>query len=169
MPIAHVNDTEIWHEVQGIGHPLLLLPGLGLDHRYYRFGEPLLRGTASTILVDPRGIGQSRKDDPSLVTYTAEFWADDVAALVRSLGYATVDVLGSSLGGAMAMAFALRHPDLVRSLIVIGAFSELDRAMKMNFTLRKSIIAKLGMGEEIAEFMSLFTLTREFIDRKSVV
>lgn len=140
------------------------MPGLGLDHRYYRLGEPLLRDVCTTVLVDPRGIGQSQKDDPSDVTYSAELWADDFAALARELGYAKIDVLGSSLGGSMAQAFTLRHPDMVRSLIVIGAFSELDRAMEMNFSLRKKIIAKLGMSEELADFMGLSTMTREFME-----
>jgi len=140
------------------------LPGLGLDHRYYRLGEPLLRDVCTTVLVDPRGIGQSQKDDPSDVTYSAELWADDFAALARELGYAKIDVLGSSLGGSMAQALTLRHPDMVRSLIVIGAFSELDRAMEMNFSLRKKIIAKLGMSEELADFMGLSTMTREFME-----
>ena len=140
------------------------MPGLGLDHRYYRLGEPLLRDVCTTVLVDPRGIGQSQKDDPSDVTYSAELWADDFDALARELGYAKIDVLGSSLGGSMAQAFTLRHPDMVRSLIVIGAFSELDRAMEMNFSLRKKIIAKLGMSEELADFMGLSTMTREFME-----
>lgn len=164
MAQADVNGTQIWHEVNGSGHPLLMLPGLGLDHNYYRFGEPLLRDTAATVLVDPRGIGESRKDDPEDVTYSAELWADDFAALARHLGYAQIDVLGSSLGGSMAQAMALRHPDLIRSIIVIGGFSELDRAMETNFSLRKKIIAKLGMSEELADFMGLSTMTREFMD-----
>jgi pimeloyl-ACP methyl ester carboxylesterase len=164
MAQAAINDTELWYDVNGEGHPLLLLPGLGLDHNYYRFGEPLLRDAATTVLVDPRGIGQSRKDDPDTVTYCAELWADDFAALARHLGYDTIDVLGSSLGGSTAQAMALRHPDLVRSLIVIGGFSELDRAMEINFSLRKKIIAKLGMSEELADFMGLSTMTREFMD-----
>lgn len=164
MPIADVNGTSIWYEVNGEGHPIILFPGLGLDHNYYRFGEPLLRPHARTILVDPRGIGQSRKDPVSSVTYSAELWADDFAALLRHLCITSCDILGSSLGGSMAQAFALRHPGLVRSLIVIGAFSELDRAMEINFTLRKKIIANLGMGEEIADFMGLFTMTREFME-----
>lgn len=164
MTQADVNGTRIWYEVNGSGTPLFLLPGLGLDHRYYRLGEPLLRDVASTVLVDPRGIGESQKDDPAEVTYTAELWADDFAALARELGYRKIDVLGSSLGGSMAQALTLRHPDLVRSLIVIGAFSELDRAMEMNFTLRKKIIAKLGMSEELADFMGLSTMTREFME-----
>lgn len=164
MAQANVNGTQIWHELNGAGTPLFLLPGLGLDHRYYRLGEPLLRDVCTTVLVDPRGIGQSQKDDPSDVTYSAELWADDFAALARELGYAKIDVLGSSLGGSMAQAFTLRHPDMVRSLIVIGAFSELDRAMEMNFSLRKKIIAKLGMSEELADFMGLSTMTREFME-----
>jgi len=40
MPTASVNGTELWCQVQGEGDPILLLPGLGLDHNYYRFGEP---------------------------------------------------------------------------------------------------------------------------------
>ena len=164
MAQANVNGTQIWHELNGAGTPLFLLPGLGLDHRYYRLGEPLLRDVCTTVLVDPRGIGQSQKDDPSDVTYSAELWADDFAALARELGYAKIDVLGSSLGGSMAQALTLRHPDMVRSLIVIGAFSELDRATEMNFSLRKKIIAKLGMSEELADFMGLSTMTREFME-----
>jgi len=164
MPHAEVNGTEIWYEVQGAGPPLMLLPGLGLDHRYYRLGEPLLRGHASTVLIDPRGVGRSRKDDPATVTYTAELWADDFAALAGHLGWDEVDVLGSSLGASMAQAMAVRHPGLVRALIVVGGFSELDRAMEMNFSLRKKMVAKLGMGEELADFMGLSTMTREFLE-----
>ena len=86
MPTASVNGTEIWYETQGSGHPLMLFPGLGMDHRYYRLGEPLLRDSCMTVLVDPRGVGRSRKDDPSEVLYTSELWADDFAALVRAGG-----------------------------------------------------------------------------------
>lgn len=164
MAHADINGTQLWYEVNGNGHPMFMLPGLGLDHAYYRFGEPMLRDIASTVLVDPRGIGASRKDDPNTVTYSAELWADDFAALARHLGFERIDVLGSSLGGSTAQAMALRHPELIRSIIVIGGFSELDRAMEINFSLRKKIIAKLGMSEELADFMGLSTMTREFMD-----
>ena len=163
MATANVNGTELWYSIQGEGSPLLLLPGLGLDHQYYRLGEPILRKSCRTILVDPRGIGQSKKDSPAGVLYTPELWADDFAALLRSLNLGKVHVLGSSLGGSMAQVMGLKYPDLLASMIVVGGFSELDRAMEINFTLRKKIIAKLGMGEEIADFMGLFTMTREFM------
>jgi pimeloyl-ACP methyl ester carboxylesterase len=167
MSLAQVNGTEIWYSVEGTGHPLMLCPGLGMDHQYYRLAAPLLRAHAKVILLDPRGIGQSRKDSPKQFPYTPELWADDFAALTRQLNLGKIDILGSSLGGAMAMSFAEKYPELTRSLIVIGGFSQLDRALETNFRLRKKIIAKLGMGEEIADFMGLSTMTREFMETET--
>src|ERR1700730_5605462 len=164
MALAEVNGTELWYSVEGDGEPLMLFPGLGLDHTYYRLGEPLLKNKFKVVLIDPRGIGQSPKEPPDKVTYTPELWADDFAALARHLGFQRANILGSSLGGAMAMAFAEKYPNLTQALIVIGGFSQLDRALETNFRLRQKIIAKLGMGEEIADFMGLSTMSREFMD-----
>lgn len=164
MPFASVNGISLWYEINGKGNPLYLFPGLGLDHNYYRFAVPLLQDHATLVGVDPRGIGQSEKPDPRTHEYSAEVWADDFAALARSLGHEQIDILGSSLGGSMAMAMALRHPDLVRSLTVIGGFSEIDRAIEMNMNFRKKVIAALGMGEVLADFMSMSTMTREFME-----
>lgn len=164
MAIAKVNGVDIWYQLSGSGNPLYLLPGLGLDHNYYRFAVPLLEDHATVVAVDPRGIGQSGKPSPAENEYSAEVWADDFAALARSLGHRRIDVLGSSLGGSMAMALALRHPDIVRSLTVIGGFSEIDRAIEMNMNFRKKVIAALGMGEVLADFMSMSTMTREFME-----
>jgi pimeloyl-ACP methyl ester carboxylesterase len=161
MPIASVNGTQIYFERQGSGEPILLIPGLGLDHTYYRLGEPLLRQHMETIGVDMRGVGQSQKD---VVEYTAELWADDFAALIGELGLGSAHVLGSSLGGTIGLAMGVRHPEKVRSLIIVGGFSELTRSVEMNYALRKKLIVKLGMGEELAEFMGLWIMTREFIE-----
>jgi pimeloyl-ACP methyl ester carboxylesterase len=64
----------------------------------------------------------------------------------------------------MAMALAESRPELVRSLVVVGGFSELDRAAALNFGLRARLIRKLGMSDEVADYMGLWTLTREFIN-----
>jgi pimeloyl-ACP methyl ester carboxylesterase len=161
MPIVSANGTEIYNERNGQGEPLLLVPGLGLDHTYYRLGEPLLRESFETILVDPRGIGKSRKD---VVDYTAELWADDFAAMLDAIGISSAHVLGSSLGGAVALAMGVRHPAKVKSLIPVGAFTELTRSVELNYALRKKLIAKIGMGDEMAEFMGLWIMTRDFIE-----
>jgi len=160
MPTVKTNEATIFYIRRGEGEPLLLIPGLGLDHTYYSQGEPLLREHFETISVDPRGIGQSSKDD---VEYTAELWADDFAALLTEIGVEKAHILGSSLGGTIALAMGVNHPEKVKSLTIVGGFSELTKSVEMNYALRKKMLPKLGMGEEMAEFMGLWIMTREFI------
>ena len=162
---SDVGGVTIHHVICGEGPPVLLIPGWPQTWYVWRH---VMRALADAgfraIAVDPRGIGQSLKDSPKDVTYTPELWADDFAALARSLGFQQVDVLGSSLGAATAMVFAEKYRSLTRSLVAIGGFSQLDRALEMNFRFRKKLIAKLGMGEEIADFMAMSTMTREFME-----
>jgi pimeloyl-ACP methyl ester carboxylesterase len=153
--------TTLHYATSGAGEPILLIPGLGLDHSYYRFGIPLLSPHLQVLAVDPRGIGRSTKSPPP---YTVEAWADDFAVMIDKLGFGPIHVLGSSLGGSMALALAQRHPGKLKSLIVVGGFSELDRATELNFRLRLRLIEKLGMSDEVADYMGLWTLTRKFIN-----
>jgi pimeloyl-ACP methyl ester carboxylesterase len=161
MPDIDIGKATLHYEVAGTGEPILLIPGLGLDHTYYRFGIPLLSRHLQVLAVDPRGIGRSTKSPPP---YSVESWADDFAAMIDRLGHGPIHVLGSSLGGAMALALAQRHPATVRTLSVVGGFSELDRATELNFRLRLRLIEKLGMSDEVADYMGLWTLTRKFIN-----
>lgn len=161
MPLQKVNGTEIYYEVSGKGDPVLMIPGLGLDHTYYAQGLPSLEPHMTAITVDPRGVGRSRKDN---VEYTVDLWADDFAALIDSLGHGPVNVLGTSLGGSIALALAARHPDKVKSLMAVGAFSELNESVHLNYSLRKRLIGKIGLSEEMADFIALWIMTPEFIE-----
>jgi pimeloyl-ACP methyl ester carboxylesterase len=161
VPDIDIGGTTLHYATSGAGEPILLIPGLGLDHSYYRFGMPLLARHLQVLAVDPRGIGRSTKKPPP---YTVEAWADDFAVMIDKLGFGPIHVLGSSLGGSMALALAQRHPGKVKSLMVVGGFSELDRATELNFRLRLRLIEKLGMSDEVADYMGLWTLTRKFIN-----
>ena len=161
MPDIDIGGAELHYEVTGTGAPILLIPGLGMDHSYYRLGVPLLARRMQVLAVDPRGIGGSTKSPPP---YSVEAWADDLAVMIDKLGFGPIHVLGSSLGGSMALALAQRHPGKLRSLTVVGGFSELDRATELNFRLRLRLIQKLGMSDEVADYMGLWTLTRKFIN-----
>ena len=161
MPVYHVRGADLFCHQEGSGEPILLLPGLGLDYQYYRLATPLLSANLSVHAVDPRGIGQSTDNDRP---YTVEEWAMDFAELIPAIGLGPMHVLGTSLGGAMALALAEAAPETVRSLTVVGAFSELDRAAVINFDLRSRLIEKLGFSTEVSDYMGLWTLTREFIN-----
>jgi pimeloyl-ACP methyl ester carboxylesterase len=161
MSYVEIPGAKIYCEQEGSGDPLLLIPGLGMDHSYYKLATPLLAKKFSIYAVDPRGIGKSTKSPPP---YSVEAWADDFAQIIDALGFGPIHVLGSSLGGAMALALAVRHQAQVRSLVVVGGFSELDRATELNFRLRLRLIDRLGLSDEVADYMGLWTLTRKFIN-----
>ena len=161
MSITRVNGAELYCEVEGEGAPLLMLPGLGRGTSYFDAIEPILRKDFQTIVVDPRGIGRSSRAEGVL---TAELWADDFAALLGLLRLPAAHVLGSSHGGSMAMAMALRHPAVVRSLLLFGAFSELDRFMVLNMDLRIRLAKKIGMGEDMRDFIALWTFGHEGLE-----
>src|SRR5712691_9151255 len=164
MPEIAITGAKLHYAVSGTGEPILLIPGLGMDHTYYRLGVPLLARRMQVLAVDPRGIGRSTKSPPP---YSVEGWADDFAAMIDRLGFGPIHVLGSSLGGSMALALAQRHSGKLKSLMIVGAFSELDRATELNFRLRLRLIQKLGMSEEVADYMGLWTLTRKFINSEA--
>lgn len=161
MTYIEIPGAKIYCAQEGSGDPLLLIPGLGMDHSYYKLATPRLAKQATIYAIDPRGIGKSTKSPPP---YSVEAWADDFAQVIDALGFGPIHVLGSSLGGAMALALAVRHQAKVRSLIVVGGFSELDRATELNFRLRLRLIDRLGLSDEVADYMGLWTLTRKFIN-----
>ena len=113
-----VNGVELHYEIHGRGSPLVMLHG-GVNPSDM-FGAPLAAMAKShqVIAIHLRGHGFSTDAEGP---WSAEQMADDVAALLGKLGMAKVDVMGWSLGGGVALQTAIRHPALVRKLVVISA------------------------------------------------
>ena len=108
-----------YHEA-GAGHPLLLVMGLGADRSAW--GPHVERWSTRfrCIVVDNRGAGLSPA--PSGPYSTAEL-ADDYAALAAALNLGPADVVGISMGGAIAQELALRHPEVVRRLVLVASWA----------------------------------------------
>jgi 3-oxoadipate enol-lactonase len=117
MPSARSGGTELWWESTGAGAPVLLVMGLGMNATGWWRTVPVLAEQFEVIAFDNRGVGRSgRPAGP----YSIEQMADDAVAVLDAAGAQTAHVYGISLGGMIAQAVALRHPDRVDSL-VLGA------------------------------------------------
>ena len=86
-----------------------------LDNWDPRVIDPIAH-TPHVIAFDNRGVGASTGTVPD----TVESMADDAYAFITALGFPTVDILSFSLGGMVAQALVLKHPELVRKLILTG-------------------------------------------------
>lgn len=107
-----------FHAVQaGAGPPLLLIAGLGYASWCWRDLQRDLAQDARTLAFDNRGTGRSDKPPGP---YSLALMADDAAAVLDAAGWPDAHVLGHSMGGYIALTLALRHPQHVRSLVLVG-------------------------------------------------
>lgn len=117
MPTVQVNDIDMYYEIHGEGEPLVLIAGLNSDHTLYRGILPHLATKNQVIVFDNRGVGQSSKPD---IPYSIEMMADDTAGLLDALNITGAHILGTSMGGRIAVALALQHPRHVKSLVLVS-------------------------------------------------
>ncbi|HYY44679.1 MAG TPA: alpha/beta hydrolase [Actinomycetota bacterium] len=141
---ASVNGLEMYYEIQGTGRPLILLHG-GVG-AIEMFGEVLglLAEGRQVVAVDLQAHGRTADTDRPL---SFESMADDIAALIGHLGFEKADVMGYSLGGGVALQTTIRHPEVVRKLVVVSTPFKRDGWYP-------EILAGMGqMGPEAAEPM----------------
>ena len=115
---AEVNGLNMYHEIHGTGQPLVMLHGAYMTIDAMGEVVPALAETRQVIAVELQGHGRTADIDRP-VSY--ELMADDVAALLRHLVIEKADVFGYSMGGGVALQVAIRHPEVVRKLVVASA------------------------------------------------
>ncbi|MFK0688285.1 alpha/beta fold hydrolase [Mesorhizobium sp. IMUNJ 23033] len=113
-----IDGLNYYYSIYGKGEPLLLLHGgLGTTDMFApilpRFAE-----NRTVIAVDLQGHGRTALGDRP---FGLEAMGNDMAAIVKALGYDKVDVLGYSLGGGVAFRMAVQHPETVRRLVLVSA------------------------------------------------
>ncbi len=112
------NGVNYYYEIHGHGEPLLLLHG-GLGS-IAMFGPvlPALAERRQVIAVDLHGHGRTALGDRPINLIDI---GDDLATLLKRLGYKQVDAVGYSFGGGAAFRLAVQHPSLVRRLVLVSA------------------------------------------------
>lgn len=125
MPFVVREGLQLWYEERGqaAGQPAVFLPGLGGDGRWWRPVVDRFEVPRRCLLIDPRDAGRSGR---ATGRYALADMAADVAFLLDSLGIGRVDVVGFSMGGAIAQEFALHYPERLRRLVLVATYTSGD-------------------------------------------
>lgn len=115
--VAHVNGIELGYRDVGGGAPLILLHGGFGSVDMFGPNVELLAAGRRVIGVDLQSHGRSPAADRPM---RFETMADDIAALIRSLGLERAAIMGFSLGGGVGLRTAIQHPDVVERLVLVS-------------------------------------------------
>ena len=115
--VAHVNNTELYYEVAGTGHPLTLIHGMLLDRRSWDDQFDVFARQYQVLRYDMQGWGDSAQEQVEQPFSPRQ----DLLSLLEYLNISKTYLLGLSGGGALALDFTLEHPDKVDALILVAS------------------------------------------------
>jgi aminoacrylate hydrolase len=142
MPYAHGGGADIYYELHGEGTPILLSAGMGGSGSFWSPQIAALAGRHQVILYDQVGTGRSAAPLASPRAITG--MADDITAVLDHADVATAHVVGHAIGGIVGIELALRHPERLRSLVVVNGWARADPYLQRCFEIRKQILNQSG-------------------------
>ncbi|MDO9515163.1 MAG: alpha/beta fold hydrolase [Syntrophales bacterium] len=122
MPFELINDVSLHYEKAGSGEAIVLLHGYTGSTRDWAYQVALLSSEYRVIALDHRGHGMS-SDPHDEEDYSIPISSGDVYGLLRLLGIDRCCLMGHSMGGFVALQFALDHPDMVKALVLVDTSS----------------------------------------------
>ncbi|MBO3697449.1 alpha/beta fold hydrolase [Roseivirga sp. E12] len=118
-----VNGKQLYYEVYGNGKPLIMLHGYSLSSTHWKPYVEDFSTDHEVYLIDLTGHGKSEafKEELSIASV-----ADDLSQLIKEIGIESMDAIGFSFGGDVLYQLALLEPELINSMITIGAIGTWD-------------------------------------------
>jgi pimeloyl-ACP methyl ester carboxylesterase len=168
MPQADVDGLTINYDVQGEGDPLMLIPYLSADHACYAFQLPAYTEHFSCISVDLPGTGESDKPPGP---YSTDTYAEQLAGFLGAIGVERAHVAGVSLGAAVGMHLAARHPERVRTLSLHSAWDRSDAYLRAVVELWRAQAGALPtVADAVIDAIFPFCFTPEmYVERPDFV
>jgi 3-oxoadipate enol-lactonase len=152
----HAADLEIWTEQVGDGPDALLIGGLGDTVESWQFQLDGLADRYRLTAFDNRGAGRTAMPDGPV---SVEAMADDAAAVLRGCEIPSAHVAGFSGGSLIAQELALRHPELVRSLVLQSTWARIDPYGRTQLGFWRWLIETAPSEREFLEWFFLWIYT----------
>ena len=155
MDTIKVKGINIAYIQRGMGTPLVLLHGYPLDHHLWDEVLPLLEGGFNLIVPDLRGFGLSTTVD---TLFTMDDYASDIALLLDMLGIQKTAIVGHSMGGYVALAFARLYPKRVRGLGLVSSQAMADPPDRKEGRYKSAAdVEQNGIGGVVEAMTTKFT------------
>jgi pimeloyl-ACP methyl ester carboxylesterase len=153
MPYFDRDGIHLHWLERGRGRPVVLLHGLGSCGGDWAFQVPALEREFRTILPDLRGSGRSGAPRGP---YSIAGFADDTWALLDHVGVTEADLVGFSLGGAVALEMALQRPERAARLVMINSLAcyHVDGFRKWAELTLQSWLVRFGGMERAARLVA---------------
>jgi pimeloyl-ACP methyl ester carboxylesterase len=148
MPNLSLPSLNLYYEEIGSGPETLVFShGLLWSHRMFEAQVAELSKTYRVIAYDHRGQGKSEVKGP----YDMDTVAEDAAALIRNLVGGPVHFIGLSMGGFVGMRLAARHPELIKSLVLLETSANAEPLENLpQYKLLNGIVRWIGIIPPIA-------------------
>ena len=144
-----INDVSLNCELSGSGRTLSLIHGMGNSLSLWELVLPQWTKHFQVLAYDVRGHGQS---DKHLGPYSAKMFVNDHYLLLKALHIEKNFILGFSMGGVIALQFALEHPEMTDALVVVSSSSEVSEKAIAMYEERAALVEQQGM-ETIASIV----------------
>lgn len=130
MTKTKINSININYKIEGEGFPIVFIHGLSDNLNFWKPLTEKLKNQYQIISLDLRGHGESDKGDKKT---TIELYQEDIYELLKQLKVEKTAIVGLSLGGNIALEFAVKHPEMTSNLIIMSTFSEFSHHLKNTF------------------------------------
>ena len=114
MAVETINRTTLGYDLEGTGHPVVLVHGSWIDRHTWAFVAPQLTDAFRVLTYDRRGHGESVPEPEGSTVHDD---VADLAALITALDLAPAHVVGNSMGSCIALRLAATRPELVSRMV----------------------------------------------------
>ena len=164
MPVININQHNLYYEISGQCVPVLLISGLGHDHRAWEPVKKVLEKNFQVITYDHHGCGQSDQLDGK---HSIKMLSDDAAALLEALELKEVNVVGQSMGGLVAQQLVFDFPEKINKIVLLNSFSKFSFVSQLAIS---NIIEMQKQGidtDTLLNTIIAWTVSSEYLEKEN--